>query len=470
MSDTELVNMGVVEAAEKIRGKEISPVELVNALLRRIASIDSMINSYLMVTADLALKLARKVEKELMRGEQQNGLPLGRLHGVPIALKDLIETSGIRTSAGSLFFADHVPLEDAYVVRRLQAAGAILLGKQNMHEIALGLTSVNPHFGPVRNPWDINRIAGGSSGGTAAALAARLCPGALGTDTGGSIRVPSSLCGTVGLKPTYGRVSTQGVIPLSWNLDHVGPMARKVEDAALLLQVIAGYDSGDPASVNVETEDYSAQIKDGIRGFKFALVDDPYFQSEDEEIKNLLASAAKVFSELGAHVELAAFPGGQQAAMANGMMTQADGAVYHSERLANQPGRFGSDVLQRLNTGASYKLEQYIRARRDQVVLRRQFEIFFEKFDFLITPTTIITAPEIAGQLAVMLAQLLTHNTAPFNLTGLPAISLPCGFTSQGMPVGMQLVTRSWGEAALLKAAYAYDQATGWTERSPKLL
>ncbi len=469
MSDSELVQLGIIEAAEKIRSKEVSPVDLVGALLKRIADMDPKINSFITVTADQAQKEARQAELELMQGEKRSGLPLGQLHGVPIGLKDLFETKGVRTTAGSIYFGDNIPAEDALVVRKLRQAGAILLGKHNMHEIALGLTSVNPHFGAVHNPWDQERIVGGSSGGSAAAIAARFCPAALGSDTGGSIRVPSSLCGTVGLKPTFGRVSLRGVIPLSWNLDHVGPMARRVEDLALLLKVIAGFDLADPNSSDIEVDDYFTNLRDGVRGMKVGLVDDPYFNQADEEILNLVVEAGIVLSDLGADVERVSFPGAFQAAITNGLITTADGAAVHHNRLVSDPDRFGTDVLERLKKGASLRLDRYIHARREQVVLRRKFETFFQEYDCLITPTTPITASLIAGQQAVEMAGLLTRFTAPFNLTGLPAISIPCGFTNQGLPVGMQIITRPWGEAALLRAAYAYELASHWFEKCPIL-
>ncbi len=468
MNEAELTSLSLVEAAELIRRRAISPVELTLACLRRIERLDGKLISFITVSAERALEQARQAERELKRGQTQDSQALGVLHGVPLALKDLFETEGVRTTAGSLFYSKYFPSEDAPVVRMLREAGALLLGKTNMHEIALGLTSVNPHYGAVRNPWELEHVAGGSSGGSAAALAALFCPGALGTDTGGSIRVPAALCGVVGLKPTFGRVSLRSVIPLSWNLDHVGPMARRVEDVALLLQVIAGYDAREPNSVNQPAEDYLAQLAKGVKGWHIALAEDEYFAATEDAVQRAVSQAALVLQKCGAHVERVPFPGAHQAALANGLMVVADAAAFHAERLRSQPEKFGADVFQRLKTGAALPLSDYIQARRVQSQMRRQFAEFFEVYDILLMPTTPVVAPPIEGPTAIELARLLTRYTAPFNLTGLPAISVPCGFTvhglpvggSIGLPIGLQMVAKPWAEAQLLRAAYAYEQAT----------
>lgn len=451
------------EAAAQIAQGELSPVDLTRAYVDRVEKFDPDLNCFITFTPEAALDAARKAEEEIRTGERR-----GRLHGIPFALKDLYETRGVRTTAGSLFFKDYLPEDDAFVVAKLNAAGMVCLGKLNLHEIALGVTNVNPHFGACRNPWDISRISGGSSGGSGAALAARLCLGSLGSDTGGSIRIPASLCGVVGLKPTYGRVSLRGVIPLSWNLDHVGPMARSVDDAALILQVIAGYDPLDPYSVDIPVDDYLDQLETGVKGWRVALASDEYFtEVTDPQVLETFRTAASVFESLGARVELVSFPQARQAARANGLMTPSDGAAFHRERLASQPKMFGVDIRQRLETGAAFSSTEYILARRTQTTLRRKFSLFFDQFDVLLTPATAVPAPPIEGPDAIEQARLLTRFTAPFNLTGLPAISLPCGFTSQGLPVGLQIVAPPWAEARLLRAAYAYEQATEWHNRAP---
>jgi aspartyl-tRNA(Asn)/glutamyl-tRNA(Gln) amidotransferase subunit A len=379
------------------------------------------------------------------------------LCGIPLALKDLFETAGVRTTAGSKFFADHIPAEDAFVVRKLKAAGAVILGKTNLHEIALGVTGVNPHYGACHHPHDAARITGGSSSGNAAALASGMCLGALGTDTGGSIRIPASLCGVVGLKPTCGRVSLRGVIPLSWNLDHAGPMARGVRDAALLLQVIAGYDALDPACADVPVDDYLAHLEEGVAGWRIALAGGGYFDETDAEVGAAVQSAARAFASLGARVEQVELSWMREAALANGVMVQADAAAYHRERLAQHPDWFGADVRQRLQAGAACASTDYALARRTQAETRRKFENLFADYDILLTPTTPIPAPLIEGTDAIEQARRLTRFTAPFNLTGLPALSLPCGVTSAGLPVGLQIVSGAWQEAKVLRAGRAYE-------------
>lgn len=460
----ELAWLSLCEAAELIRKGELSPLELTRACLERIERLDGRLNSFITLTAEAALQRAACAEKAVLQGEQ-----LGPLHGIPLALKDLYETRGVRTTGGSSFFAGYAPQASATAVEKLEAAGAVLLGKLNMHEIALGLTNANPHYGPCHNPWALERVPGGSSGGSGAALAAGLCLGSLGSDTGGSIRVPASLCGVVGLKPTYGRVSLRGVMPLSWNLDHAGPLARGVQDAAVLLQMIAGYDSQDPASIDAPVDDYLGQLKDGVSGWRLALADDEFFNQAEAEVLQAVRQAAQAFAQLGAQVQAVPVPGARQAAQANGLMVVSDAAALHRERLANHPEGFGEDVLTRLRMGAAYTSGEYALARRTQVEARRQFERFFERYDLLLAPATAIPAPPIEGPDAVAQARLLTRFTAPFNLTGLPAISLPCGFTADGLPLGLQLIAPPWAEARLLRAAYAYEQATPWHLRRPAL-
>jgi aspartyl-tRNA(Asn)/glutamyl-tRNA(Gln) amidotransferase subunit A len=336
-----------------------------------------------------------------------------------------------------------------------------------MHEIALGVTNVNPHYGACRNPWDTERMTGGSSGGSAAAVAAGLSMAALGSDTGGSIRIPSSLCGVVGLKPTFGRVSLRGVIPLSWNLDHAGPLARSVRDAAILFQVMAGYDPDDPGSIDLPVPNYLSELESGIRGWRVALVEDAYVAAADEAVLHAVRAAALVFEKLGAHVERVDFPEAHAAALANGGIATSDAAAFHRDRLESHPEGFGADVLQRLQTGAARTSSEYILLRHEQARIRRRYERFFEQYDIFLTPTTPVAAPFIEGPDAIEQARLLTRFTAPFNLTGLPALSVPCGFTPAGLPVGLQLVARPWGEAALLRAGQAYEQATEWHTRWP---
>lgn len=453
----ELTYLTLTEAAELIAQRKLSPIDLIQAHLDRIAELELRLNCFITQTPQAALERARQAESEIQDGDYK-----GPLHGIPIALKDLFETKNIRTTAGSRFFTEYVPHEDGAVVDRLHTAGAVNLGKLNMHEIALGVTNNNPHFGACRNPWKDDCTPGGSSGGSAAALAAGMCMGSLGSDTGGSIRIPAALCGVVGLKPTYGRVSLHGVMPLSWNLDHPGPMARQVGDVALLLKVIAGYDPEDPASVDVSVPDFQAQLGGGVRGWQIALAEDKFFNKADPEVLAAVHEAAQVFATFGAQVNYVEFPGAYEAAKANGLMVISDAAAFHRERLQEHPENFGVDVRQRLEDGEAYTSGEYILARRTQAITRRKFEQFFYEYDLLLTATTPIAAPLLEGPDAVEQASKLTRFTSPFNLTGLPAISLPCGFTKRGLPIGLQIITRPWGEAALLRAAHTYESATEW--------
>jgi aspartyl-tRNA(Asn)/glutamyl-tRNA(Gln) amidotransferase subunit A len=457
-----LENLTIHKTVNLIQKGEVSPLELVNQYLECIARLNPQLNAYITVTAELVLAQARQLEHSLARGEA-----LGSLAGIPLALKDLIETQGVRTTAGSTFFRDYYPERDAVVVQKLYQAGAILLGKLNMHEIALGVTNVNPHYGACHNPWDLNRIPGGSSGGSAVAIATGLCMGSLGSDTGGSIRIPAALCGVVGLKPTYGRVSLTGVIPLSWSLDHVGPLACCVEDTALLFQAIVGYDPDDPVSQAEKWDGFQGEISKPLNGWRIAFAQDEYFSEVTEEIHGSMMSAAQTFANLGAIVEPVNFPEASLAAQTNSLITTADAAAFHRQRLLEHPEGFGVDVLQRLRGGAAFTATEYSLARHTQTLLRRQYEHFFENCDILLTPTTPVTAPMIEGPNAVEQARLLTRFTAPFNLTGLPALSLPCGFSESSLPIGLQLITRPWGETKLFQAGYVYEQATQWHLRKP---
>jgi aspartyl-tRNA(Asn)/glutamyl-tRNA(Gln) amidotransferase subunit A len=459
-----LTDLTLAEASEQLAKQEVSSEELTRAHLDRISQLEPELNCFITQTPDLALERARQADAEIRGGEIR-----GPLHGIPIALKDLFETRGVTTTAGSLFFEDWVPEENGEIVERLDSAGAVNLGKLNMHEIALGVTNNNPHYGACHNPWDLERSPGGSSGGSGAALAAGLCMGSMGSDTGGSVRIPASLCGIVGLKPTYGRVSLRGVVPLSWNMDHPGPMSRRVKDTAVLLQIVAGFDSEDPASVDTPVPDYLVQLEGSVRGWRVALAEDKFFTKANAEILSKVHEAAQVFASLGAQISSVEFPGGYEAARDNVLMVTSDAAAFHRERRKDQPEKFSADINQRLEQGAAHTSSEYALARRNQTILRRNFEQFFSEYDLLLTATTPIAAPTLEGPDAVEQARTLTRFTAPFNMTGLPAISLPCGFTDLGLPVGLQIVTRPWGETALLRAAQAYESATDWHKRQPEL-
>jgi aspartyl-tRNA(Asn)/glutamyl-tRNA(Gln) amidotransferase subunit A len=442
--------------------------DLTDACLQAIKRLNPEINAFITVG-----EVSKETRKQGNMENQPKGLSTcfpGSLPGIPIAVKDLYETKGVRTTAGTTFFKDYVPEKDSVVVEKLKAAGAFIAGKTNTHEIALGVTGVNPHYGAVRNPWNLACITGGSSSGSAAAVAAGMCLAAMGTDTGGSIRIPASWCGVVGLKPTYGRVSLRGVFPLSWNLDHAGPLTRTVKDASILLQVIAGYDELDPASANAAVDDYLSGLEGGVKGWRIAVLTGDYAWGSDPEVSEAVRAAAQVFESLGAQVEPVEMNFLREAALANGQMVQADGAAFHRDRLAENPLGFGEDVRQRLLTGAALTSSEYSLARRTQAEMRRRMEIFFEQYELLLTPTTPIPTLLIEGNDALEQARRLTRFTAPFNLTGLPALSVPCGFTPTGLPIGLQIVSKAWGEAKVLQAGHAFEQATDWHKEKPKII
>jgi len=463
----DLSTINLFTALEQLCRREFSALELTEACLRQIERLNPTINAFITPTPELARLGA--LQAGALLTVQPSNLEQFALLGMPIALKDLFETAGIRTTAGSKFFADHIPREDAQVVLKLKLSGGVVLGKANMHEIALGVTGVNPHYGAVKNPWDLKRVTGGSSSGSAAAVATGMCLTALGTDTGGSIRIPASLCGVVGLKPTYGRVSTRGVVPLSWNLDHVGPLTRTARDAAMMLAAMAGFDPHDPASADIPVEDYLVHLEDGVRGWRVALAAGEYVEASDPQVLGGVSEAAQVFIDLGAQAEKVDMSWLADLALANGRMPQADGAAFHRERLAERPDWFGADVRQRLETGAALTSSEYALARRTQTEGRRRFEMFFEKFDILVLPTTPIPAPPIEGTQAIEAARQLTRFTAPFNLAGLPALSVPCGFTGGNLPIGLQIISRHWGEAKALQAGHAFEQATEWHNCRPNI-
>jgi aspartyl-tRNA(Asn)/glutamyl-tRNA(Gln) amidotransferase subunit A len=466
--EPDLTSLTMSAALQALQHGDFSSLDLTKACLHQIEKLDPSINAFITVTPELAVQAA--MQADALHSLQPSNINDLALLGIPLAVKDLFETQGIRTTAGSRFFSGMIPVDDAEAVRKMKLAGAVVLGKTNTHEFALGVTGVNPHFGAVKNPWNLSCITGGSSSGSAAAVVVGMCMAALGTDTGGSIRIPASLCGAVGLKPTIGRVSVRGVVPLSWNLDHVGILALSVRDAALLLKVLAGFDPHDPASVDFPVDDYTAKLDEGVKNFRIAVAAGEYIQACDPDVLSAVENAASVFGDLGGQIEKVDLSWIAELALANSRMTQSDAAAFHRERLTSHPEMFGDDIRQRLETGAALTSTEYSLARRTQAEGRRRFEMFFTKYDLLVLPTTPISAPEIAGTAAIEAARQLTRFTSPFNLTGLPALSIPCGFTVNGLPVGLQLISKHWGEAGVLQAGQAYEQATEWHLRRPDLV
>jgi Asp-tRNA(Asn)/Glu-tRNA(Gln) amidotransferase A subunit family amidase len=382
-----------------------------------------------------------------------------------VALKDIIDVAGVRTTAASALYKDWVPEHDAEVVRRLRQAGAVIIGKNNLHEFAYGGSSLVSHFGDVHNPWDVGRMAGGSSGGSAAAVAAGLVYAAIGTDTAGSIREPAALCGCVGLKPTYGRVSSRGVIPLSRSLDHVGPLAATVEDVAVVLQAIAGYDAGDLGSVDVPVADYLSALREGAKKLRVGVPRGYFFDDLDAEVASAIEQALRELSSLGAEIREV-----QLDVPIDRTLQAAEAYAYHAENVAKSPELYQAETLRRIRNGEAVTAAEYIQRRRDLEEARRNIGRVFADVDVLVTPTTTAPAPAIADLKsdpdALRPAELkLLRNTRPFNVWGLPAISVPCGFTQSGLPVGMQIAGPHWREDLVLRVAHAYEQATDWHRR-----
>jgi aspartyl-tRNA(Asn)/glutamyl-tRNA(Gln) amidotransferase subunit A len=452
----------LAEASVAMRGRKISPIELTQAYLARIERFDPQVNAYVTVTGDHALEQARRLEAELMAGKWR-----GPLHGIPIALKDNIDTAGIRTTAASALFADRVPAGDAEVHRRLEEAGAVLLGKLNLHEFAYGGTSSISHFGPVHNPWNLEHIPGGSSGGSAAAVAARLCCAALGTDTLASIRLPAAYCGVVGLKPTHGLSSIRGIIPVAASLDHVGPLARTVVDAALVLQAIAGFDPQDPVSLNAELPAYASAALQSTAGLRLGIPRAPYYEDLHGDVASAIEAALGVLGDLTASTREVTLP-----PMPDFRVLLAEGYAYHEQYLHDPANHARYDLVTRTRLLAAGEVTAaaYIRVRNELDLVRRAIAEIFTEVDVLITPTapglpeTIANAQNPAEASG---AEPSVRNTAPFNLYGIPTISIPCGFSRSGLPVGLQISGPRLGELPVLALAHAYEQATAWHTRTP---
>jgi aspartyl-tRNA(Asn)/glutamyl-tRNA(Gln) amidotransferase subunit A len=459
----DLTRLSIREVSELVRKRKVSPVELTTACLARIGRFSPLLNAFITITAESALEQAREAEAEMKHGNWR-----GPLHGVPIALKDLFDTAGVRTTGGSAVFKDRIPAEDAEVVRRLKAAGAVLLGKTNMQEFAFGGSSIVSYFGAVHNPWEPNHIAGGSSGGSAAALAAELCYGAFGSDTAGSIRLPASHCGIVGLKPTYGLVSTRGVIPLSWSLDHVGPMARTVADTALLLQVIAGYDAQETTSEEIKIPDYTQALGAKVSSLRIGVPREFFLADLDPEIEAAMKEALSVMGKLTAGIRDVPLQANTMETLRD-VVRAAEAYAYHREFVTKTPELYQPLTLKRIRAGADVTTPAYIQGRRDLAHVRRTADAWFDAVDVLVTPTLPIRPPAISDPRADDILPAV-RNTSPFDVNGWPAISIPCGFTKQGLPIGLQVIGPHGGEAVVFQLAHAYEQATDWHKRRPQML
>jgi aspartyl-tRNA(Asn)/glutamyl-tRNA(Gln) amidotransferase subunit A len=466
----ELLNLSLAEVSRLIERKQVSPVELVDACLERISAINGKLKAYISFYEE-AREIAKAAETMVAASHW-----LGPLHGVPIALKDNIGLKGLRSTAGSRVLKDWIPDQDATVAARLRGAGAIIVGKTNLHEFAWGGTTDNPHYGTCRNPWDSERFPAGSSGGSGVAVAARTCYGALGTDTGGSVRLPSAINGIVGIRPTIGRVSNHGVIPLAWSMDTVGPMTRTVEDCAIMFNVVAGYDFRDAGSALEPTTDYTADLKLGVKGIRIGLISDYFFTHLQPAVHEAVRNAVKVLEGLGAatrEVKVENIHGNISAQLT---VESCEPSTYHQEWLRTRPGDYGEDVRALLEVGELIPATHYIQAQRYRQLLRSEFMEAFKAVDVFVCPTLPFTATPVGATKVViehgveedMLSAIMQYTGVP-SLTGLPALIVPGGFDQAGLPVGVQIIGRPFDEATLFRVGAAFQSATDFHNRAPSI-
>ncbi|HJO60557.1 MAG: amidase [SAR202 cluster bacterium] len=465
-----LYELSISEASSLLKKKELSPVDLVASHLLRINETDNRLNSFITVLSDKSQKDALQAEKEILSGQWK-----GNLHGIPIGLKDLYYTKGIPTTVGSKIYKDFIPDFNATVVDKLTEAGAVIIGKLQMHEFALGTTSHNPHYGPAKNPWNTECVTGGSSGGSASAVSGGQCMGALGSDTGGSIRIPSALCGIVGMKPTFGRVSRYGVFPLSSSLDTVGPMTRTVKDNAIMLNAIAGHDINDSFSAKHSLSDYTSDIEKDISGIKIGNPQTYFYDVIDKEVVCLMEKASEHFTDLGAKVEPAEVPILEHTLAISGTILLTEAAEIHSENIRTKAELIGNDVKSRLQQGALTSGVDYVKSQRARTIYNQKIDDLFKTYDILVSPTVATGAPllddtsvDING-VQELIAPLMARLTRPQNITGLPTISLPIGFTSKGLPVAMQLTAPPFQEARLYNIANQYEKVSTFKNIIPSI-
>ena len=466
----DILHASIAQMAAQIRKGDISPVELIEATLEAIDQCEPQLNAFITVFREESLESARRAEVEIKSGKD-----LGPLHGMPIALKDIIYVEGTRSTAGSNFFSEESPQFDAALVTKLRDAGAIIVGKTNLHEFAFGVTTENPHFGATANPWDTARVPGGSSGGSAAAVVAGCCAAALGSDTGGSIRIPAAVCGHVGLKPTFGRTSVHGVLALAQSLDTVGPMCRYVHDVALMMNALAGYDPRDVHSENQPVPDYTDGLDQPIRGRRAGVPKQHFFDNLDLEVEGIVREAIKALEGLGVEIvelDLPSAPAGHEVTLT---LLTAEAGQFHQQRLAAHRENYGVDVRELLEDGLALSATDYVEAIRVREIAKREFVEAFERVDCILSPTAPVPAPLRSthdlsgGSESNRIRPRLTRNTRLINLLGLPSISVPCGFvqvedsdSDPGLPVGLQISGPWWSEKTLLQIAHAYEQATPW--------
>lgn len=472
-----LADFSIGDLAPKIKRREISPVQLVEKMLKRIQRLDHEVNAYITVLSSQALSEAEAAAKEIAEGRYR-----GPLHGIPIGVKDNIQTKGTRTTAASKTLADYIPATDAAVIERLREAGAILIGKHNLYEFAYGYPS--SYSGPSPNPWNTLHISGGSSSGSAAAVAARLCYGALGTDTGGSVRIPAAMCGVAGMVPTRGCVSNYGVLPSSKSHDRIGPIARSTEDVALILQAVASYDKRDERSVRVDVCDYMCELKKGISGMRI-LVDTLSLNQAIKEVRESVEKAVMVLSDQGAEVRWQEVQCLQWARSVQRLISVCEAAAVHEENLKSRPEDYGEKLKERLRSGQMVLGTAYIGAMERRALFLGEIGTHFGEADVIVTPTVPFPAPPSSEELVYVedkayapyslpldrefggMELQVTDFTCAASLGGLPAMTVPCGFSQSGLPIGMQLMASPFNETKILRAAYAYETVTSWHRRCP---
>tara|TARA_B110000263_G_scaffold183172_1_gene160788 strand:- start:649 stop:2061 length:1413 start_codon:yes stop_codon:yes gene_type:complete len=470
MDTLEICYMGAGDLSKLVQSKEISPVEIIEAHLTRIDATEPVLNSFITLLADQARKSARQAEKDIQAGRYK-----GPLHGIPVALKDLYNTGGVRTTSGSRIFDTFIPTEDCTVAAKFHQAGAILLGKLNMHQFAYGPTGENPDYGHMHNPWNPDMVTGGSSGGSGSAAAAGQCTITTGSDTGGSIRIPAALCGIVGLKPTYGLVSRYGLSSLSWSLDHPGPMTRTVEDTAITMNVIAGHDPKDVASAKVDIPDYTSALTGDVKGLRIGIVKEYFEAPLDPQVRKAVMDAISLLESMGAEIKEVSYPMFNQSQAISSTVLMAEATAYHRDLLEKDGHQLYEPVRQRLEAGLFISAAEYLRAQQARSIFDQQGRRLLDEVDLLAGPTEPVTAPEIlaskvmAGEQEVGVVGALTQYTRPYNINGFPAISVPCGFSDDGMPIGLQLAGRPFDEMTVLRAAHAYEQANDWHTRRPPI-
>lgn len=463
MDKRDLCYLDITVLGQLYRIGEVSPVEATQAVLERIHALDARLNAFITVLDEPALACARQAEAELRAGQDR-----GPLHGVPVSLKDLIDTAGVLTTCGSPILRNYLPEHSATVARRLEQAGAVLVGKCNLLEFAYGI--VHPDFGQCNNPWDLTRTAGGSSSGSCASVAVGMGYGSLGTDTGGSIRIPAAYCGVVGFKPTYGRVSRQGVFPLSWSLDHVGTITRTVADAAILLGAVAGTDPLDPTCSAASVPDYKAWLNREVRGLRLGVLEE---HMNATDLRPGVAEAAwKAVAELekgGMEIRKIKLPSLEGADPALLLSILPEGTLVHEEWLRQRPQDYAEMTRQQLETGALIPAVDYLRAQQYRTRLLGECLVAFQEVDVLVSPTVAWEAPQEDPSVAGGDGATEARRTGPYNLTGLPALSLPCGFGPAGLPLGLQIIGAPYAEEMVLRVAHAYEQRAGWFDRHPNL-